>query len=59
MAGIPPGIIVKVELWRNKDEFMVDCFDAAPDAKIVIESAKLHVPIGTLDMSLFNGNEIA
>ena len=55
-AGIPPGIALKIELWRNKDESAVDSFDAAPDAKIIIESAKLHIPIGNLDMSLFNGN---
>ena len=56
MAGVPPGIEIKLELWRNKDEVMVDCLDADPDAKIIIVEAHLHVPIGTLDMSLFNGN---
>ena len=56
MAGVPPGIEVKLELWRNKDEVMLDSKSANPDAKIVIVEAHLHVPIGTLDMSLFNGN---
>ena len=55
-AGIPPGIALKIELWRNKDQSAVDSLDAAPDSKIIIESAKLHIPIGNLDMSLFNGN---
>ena len=55
MAGVPPGIVVKLELWRNKDELLIDCFDASPDVKIIIEKAHLHVPIGALDMSLFNG----
>ena len=57
MAGIPPGIVVKLELWRNKDELMIDSFDGSPDAKIVIENIHLHVPIGALDMSLFNGKK--
>ena len=56
MAGIPPGIVVKLELWRNKMELLIDCFDADPDVLIIIEKALLHVPIGQLDMSLFNGS---
>ena len=55
MAGIPPGIVVKLELWRQKNELLIDCFDASPDATVIIEKALLHVPIGQLDMSLFNG----
>lgn len=54
MQGIPPGYEVKLELWRNKDEVCVDGYtfkkagesDVEPDARIVVEKALLHVPIG-------------
>ena len=59
---MPPGIQITLELWRSKDEIAVDGFPFGnpanqPDARIVIEHAHLHVPIGTLDMSLFNEYE--
>ena len=57
VAGIPPGCPIKIELWRNKDKLAIDSRTSGNDATIIIESIKLHLPIGSLDMSLFNDYE--
>ena len=50
---VPPGVSVKLELFRANDQLAVDCFDDTTDQnyhapKVVIVNASLHVPIGTL-----------
>ena len=59
VAGCPPGVPVKLELWRNRDKQAIDSRDAegSTDATIIIEHAHLHIPIGSLDISLFNTYE--
>lgn len=58
-AGVPPGCPIKIELWRNKSKVLIDSPDAAVDAEIIIENCHLHIPVGALDMSIFNDYEMS
>ena len=56
---VPPGVGVKLELFRASDQLAVDCYDDPKDAnyhapKIVICHASLHVPTGSLGDKILN-----
>ena len=47
-AGVPPGVSIEFNLFRNKPSIAIDCLDSpnAIDYKFIIKSAYLHCPIG-------------
>ena len=47
-AGVPPGVAIEFNLFRNKPNIAIDCFDSgnSTDYKFIIKSAYLHCPIG-------------
>ena len=59
-AGIPPGIAIDLNLFRNKPEIAIDSYDAGtPDYVFNIKNALLHCPIGHLSSEVFSKYELS
>ena len=60
VAGVPPGISITLNLYRNKPEIAIDVFDGStPDYVFNIKNALLHVPIGKLSSEVFTKYELS